>query len=170
MPQVHLKVSVTNASPPYLAAVPDPGTGYFTRVLGTLVGVFMPRNATYESSRLDGKPLDATLHLPKVAGVRNRKYVEGTMSLNRGATGTLEVDYRTAQAADVVSPGSMVYELSVDPQDLVVPETLHVSVTWPTGFRPAGALPHGWKASATGATYAGSVPVGLAWEIPLLKG
>jgi hypothetical protein len=167
--QVHLRVSVTNASPPYLAAQPDPGTGYFTRVLGTRIGVFMPRKATYQSAQLDGKPLHATLHLPKVAGVRNRKFVEGTMSLDRGRTGTMGVDYRTPQAAEVLSPTSMVYRLDVDPQDLVVPETLHVTVTWPAGFRPSGPLPAGWKASAKGASYAGSVPVTLAWEIALTK-
>jgi hypothetical protein len=164
---VHLKVTVTNASPPYSAAEPDPGVGYFTRLLRTRIGVFMPRHATFRSVRVDGQPVDATLHRPKVAHVRNRKYVEGTMSLDRGQQDTMDVYYRTPRAADVLSPDSMVYQLSADPQDLVVPETLHVSVTWPPGFHPSGPLPSGWTETGTGATYSGSVGVQATWAIPL---
>jgi hypothetical protein len=167
--QVHLHVDVTNASPPYTQATPDPGEGYFTRLLGTRIGVFLPRHATYQSSELDGKPFHPTLHLPKVAGVRNRKYIEGTMSLPRGSSGTMDVDYSEPRAADVVTRSSLVYRLSVDPQDLVVPETLHVHVTWPAGFRPSDALPHGWQATAGGATYNGSVAEMGDWEIALTK-
>ena len=82
-----------------------------------------------------------------VAGVLNRKYVEGTLSLQRGQTGTMDVDYKVARAAQVVSSDVMVYRLSVDPQDLVVPETLHVTVTWPPGFRPSDPLPSSRRAS-----------------------
>ncbi|MGC4112622.1 MAG: DUF4012 domain-containing protein [Nocardioides sp.] len=167
--RVHLQVAVTNASPPYTGTEPDPGTGYFTRVLGMRLGVFLPRHATYTGSELDGKPLKAVVHRPKVAGVRNRKYLEGTLTLQRGQSGTMGVDYRE-QAAQVVSSSSLVYQLSVDPQDLVVPETLHVRVTWPSGYRPTGALPSGWHATATGATYDGPVAVQLDWQIPLSKG
>lgn len=168
--QVHLHVAVTNASTPYSGAQPDPGTGYFTRVLGTRIGVFMPRHAGYQSAELDGRPLHATLHRPKVAGVLNRKYVEGTMSLQRGQTGTMDVDYRATQAAQVVSSHAMVYRLAVDPQDLVVPETLHVDVTWPPGFTPSDPLPSGWSATATGATYSGTVATTQSWEFPLTRG
>jgi hypothetical protein len=167
--EVHLRVSVTNASPPYTAAEPDPGVGYFTRLLRTRIGVFMPRKATFGSVRLDGAPVDATLHRPKVAHVRNRKYVEGTMSLGRGRHGTMDVDYKAPRAAEVLSPTSMVYRLSADPQDLVVPETLHVQVTWPPGFHPTGPLPSGWVATGSGATYSGSVAVQESWAIPLTR-
>jgi len=168
--QVHLAVTVTNASPPYTAAEPDPGFGYFTRLLRTRIGVFMPRNATYESTVVDGKSMHSTLHRPKVAHVRNRKYVEGTLSLQRGRSGTVDVDYRAPRAAEVLDQHSMVYRLSVDPQDLVVPESLHVRVTWPAGYHPSGPLPSGWRQTATGATYAGSVAVQQTWEIPLTQG
>ncbi|HEX3932869.1 MAG TPA: DUF4012 domain-containing protein [Nocardioides sp.] len=167
--RVHLHVAVTNASPPYSGTEPDPGSGYFTRLLGTRVGVFMPRHATYRSAELDGRPLRAVVHRPKVAGVLNRKYIEGTMSLQRGQTGTLDVDYRATQAAQVVSGDSLVYQLSVDPQDLVTPETLHVHVIWPAGFRPSGPLPSRWSATATGASYSGTVAVQHSWQIPLSK-
>ncbi len=168
--QVHLHVAVRNASPPYEQAEPDPGIGYFTRLLGTRIGVFLPRHADYESAELDGKPVSPTVHRPKVAGVRNRKYVEGTLSLQRGQTGSMDVDYQVPRAADVESSTSMVYRLAVDPQDLVTPETLHVQVTWPSGFHATGALPRGWTATANGATYNGSVAIAGSWEIPLSKG
>lgn len=167
--RVHLHVAVTNASPPYTGALPDPGTGYFTRLLGTRIGVFMPRHATFRSAELDGTPLPAVVHRPKVAGVRNRKYIEGTMSLQRGQTGALDVDYRATQAAQVVSDNQLVYQLAADPQDLVDPEILHVRVFWPAGFRPTGPLPSGWRATATGATYSGTLSARQSWEIPLSK-
>jgi hypothetical protein len=105
-----------------------------------------------------------------VAGVRNRKYVEGTMSLQRGQTGTMAVRYRVPKAAEVVSSDSLVYRLSVDPQDLVVPERLQVRVTWPAGFHPSTGLPRGWKPTKDGATYSGRVSVQDLWEIPLARG
>jgi hypothetical protein len=165
--QVELGVRVTNASPPYAGIPPDPGRGYLTRVLGTRVGVFMPRHATYESTAVDGKAAHPTLHRTKVHTVRNRKYVEETLTLQRGQTGMVEVDYQAPKAAEVVSPHSLVYRLDVDPQDLVDPEVLHVRVVWPSGYRPSDALPAGWSPTATGAAYSGTVDVRRSWAIAL---
>jgi hypothetical protein len=67
--------------------------------------------------------------------------------------------------------GTMTYSLDVDPQDTVVPETLTVAVTWPTGWTPSSALPPGWHATGeTGARYAGPVTQALSFQIPLTKG
>ena len=167
--QVHLHVSVTNAAPPYTLPVPDPKFGYTTRYLETRIGVFMPRHAALHSASLNGKPWHPTVHLPYVVGVRNRKYVEGQMMLNAGQTQTLDVSYEADRAAQL-SGSTMTYYLDVDPQDLVVPETVHVTVVWPQGYRLAGALPTGWKATSTGATYAGGVASITSWAIPLTKG
>jgi hypothetical protein len=168
--RVRLHIAVTNTAPAYVSPVPDPKVGYTTRYLSARVGVFMPRHATYHSARLDGRTFDAVVHLPKVATVRNRKYIEGQMLLDHGQTGTMDVSYTAARGAEVTDPHSMVYTLSVDPQDLVTPEVLHVNVTWPAGYRPIGPLPAGWRATAKGATYGGSVPVQVTWAIPLSKG
>ena len=168
--QVHLHVTVSNEAPPYTGPAPDPKTGYTTRYLVTRLGIFMPRNATFGDAEVNGKPYGAKLHLPRGAHIRNRKYVEGTMLLNAGQTNTMDVTYGLKDAAEVGSPSSMTYLLDVDPQDLVVPEALHVTVIWPAGFHPVDALPAGWKATATGATYTGIVADRGSWAIPLAKG
>jgi hypothetical protein len=109
------------------------------------------------------------VHLPDVVGVRNRKYVEGQMLLNAGQTQTLDVSYQAAQAAQL-SGSTMTYYLDIDPQDLVTAEIVHVTVTWPEGYRLGGALPTGWKPTSTGATYTGSAASIASWAIPLTKG
>ncbi|HEY3528331.1 MAG TPA: DUF4012 domain-containing protein [Nocardioides sp.] len=168
--RVHLHITVRNEAPPYTLPVPDPKAGYTTRYLLTRIGVFMPRNATFGDAEVNGKTYGAKLHLPTVTGVRNRKYVEGTMMLNSGQSSTMDVTYAVKNAAEVVSPSSLIYHLDVDPQDLVVPENLRVHVVWPTGFHAGGDLPDGWKATATGATYTGVVADKASWAIPLAKG
>jgi len=168
--RVHLHIAVKNDAPAYTGPAPDPKVGYDTRWLATRIGVFMPRNAGFRDAQVDGRPDGGKLHLPKVAGVLNRKYVEGTMALDSGQSGVMDVDYRVARAAEVTSGSTMTYHLDIDPQDLVVPETLQVTVRWPAGYRPAGALPSGWKATSGGATYSGEVRDRGSWEIPLTRG
>jgi hypothetical protein len=167
--QIHLHVSVTNGAPPYALPGADPQFGYATRYLSTRIGVFLPRHAEVESTALNGKPWHPIVHLPDVPTVRNRKYVEGQMLLNSGQTQTLDVSYEARQAAQV-SGSTMTYYLDIDPQDLVTPEIVHVTVVWPKGYRLDGALPTGWKATSTGATYTGSAASITSWAIPLTKG
>jgi hypothetical protein len=167
--QIHLHVGVTNGAPAYVGPVPDPQFGYTTRYLETRIGVFLPRHAAVLSASLNGKPWEPVVHLPDVVGVRNRKYVEGQMMLNSGQTQTLDVSYEADQAAQL-SGSAMTYYLDVDPQDLVTPETLRVTVVWPKGYRLDGALPSGWKATSTGATYSGSASTITSWAIPLTRG
>ena len=71
-------------------------------------------------------------------------------------------------AAEVTSDSTMTYQLDVDPQDLVDPETLDVSVTFPKGWS-ATSLPDGWQATANGARWKGPVHDKLHVEIPLEK-
>ena len=168
--QVHLHISVRNDAPTYALPVPDPKTGYTTRYLQTRIGVFMPRLAEYGSTRVNGQPLAATIHRTKVASVLNRKYVEGQMMLDSAQTNTMDVTYRTPHAADLTTAGTMVYTLTAEPQDLVTPEALRVNLTWPDGYRPTDPLPTGWKATAKGATYTGSVADQTTWQIPLAQG
>jgi type II secretory pathway component PulM len=168
--QVDLQVEVTNGAPPYTLPTPDPKTGYSTRYLGTLVGVFMPRHSTLGAVRINGRPAHVKVHVPKVATVRDRKYVQGQMMLNYQQTNTMDVTYRADQGAQVLDSSHMVYSLTADPQGLVTPEVLHVTVIWPEGYHPTGPLPEGWRTTATGATYTGTLAEVSSWQIPLAKG
>ncbi len=63
----------------------------------------------------------------------------------------------------------MTYHLDIDPQPTVVPENVTVHVTWPTGWSSAGALPDGWKATATGASYDAPVTDVQSFSLPLAR-
>lgn len=168
---VHLNVTVANQAPAYALPAPDPRTGYLTRYLGTSLGVFLPNHARLKSATVDGKPFDATIHVPHVAGVHNRKFFVRSMMLDSGQSSTVAATYTVPHAADLTSSGAMTYQLAVDTQDLVVPQTLHVTVTWPQGWSPSAALPAEWQASGgTGARFQTSVGKGLSFAIPLSRG
>ncbi len=164
-----LHVKVDNQAPPYSLPGEDPGFGYDTGVLGTLVGVFLPRHASLESAHVNGKPVQVHVHVPTVATVTNRHYLQRPLLVDQGKSATFDVSYRLQHAADVLGPRAMVYHLDVDPQDLVNPETLHVAVTWPEGYHPSGALPPGWRSASNGATFDGPVSASTAWRIGLTR-
>ena len=163
---VHLGVDVTNAAPPYTLPTPDPKVGYDTRYLQTFIGVFLPRFATLGPVTADGAPYTPVVHRPKVPTVLNRKYFQYETTLPQNTTAKLGADYTVPFAAEMTSRSTMTYRLDVDPQDLVDPETLDVSVTFPKGWS-ATSLPDGWHATTHGARWQGAVPTTLHLEIPL---
>ncbi len=166
--RVHLEVDVSNGAPPYTLPVPDPKTGYTTHYLGSRIGVFLPRFVKLGDVSTDGAPYAPNVRRPKVPGVLNRKFFTYSVLLAPGRTATVAADYTVPFAADVTSDNTMTYSLDVDPQDLVTPETLKVSVAFPTGWS-AVSLPTGWRATAKGATWHGPVATKLHLEIPLKK-
>ena len=165
---MRLDVGVSNLSPPYTLPVPDPQSGYSTRYLGALLGVFLPHSATMGPVTADGAPYSPTMHRTRVHHVVNRKYFVYSTLLARNATAKLQAHYTVPAAAEVTSDHTMTYRLDVDPQDLVDPEVLAVSVTFPPGWS-ANSLPEGWTATADGARWRGPVATGLRFEIPLQK-
>ena len=166
--KVRLGVGVSNLSPPYTLPVPDPQSGYSTRYLGALLGIFLPHAATMGPVTADGAPYTPRIHRTRVHHVVNRTYFVYSTMLARNATAQLQAHYTVPTAAEVTSDRTMTYRLDVDPQDLVDPEMLAVSVTFPPGWT-ATALPDGWKATAHGASWKGPVPTALRFEIPLQK-
>jgi hypothetical protein len=164
-------VTVANDAPPYALPVPDPATGYTTRYLGTALGVFLPHHTVLEGVYVNGIPYHPVVRLPRVPGVYDRRFFATPMMLDYGQSSTVNVRYKVPNAAQLTSATAMTYQLDVDPQDLVVPETLKVSLTWPSGWTPTSALPAGWLAAGTnGASYQTSVGTKLAFEIPLANG
>lgn len=163
-----LQVKLTNAAPPWSQPTPDPKTGYTTSWLGTLYGIFLPRHSQLGPVVADGASVTPTLHVPKVLHVKNRKYFLHKALLDSGQSSTVSASYVVPHAALVNPDGTMTYRLDVDPQDLVVPEVLHVTVRFPAGWS-ATSLPPGWKATSGGATFDGPVTTALSFEIPLSK-
>ncbi len=165
---VHLRVDVKNGAPRYALPTPDPKIGYDTRYLGALVGIFLPRHAQLGTVSADGTPFKPVVHHPAAPHVLNRRYFQHPFLLDSGESGRLDADYTVPRAAVQDSDRTMTYVLDVDPQDLVYPEALQVSVTFPTGWTST-SLPDGWQATSTGARWKGHVPTKIHVEIPLEK-
>ena len=165
---VHLRVDVKNGAPTYTLPTPDPQVGYDTRYLDALIGIFLPRHAQLGTASADGTPIEPAMHHPRAPHVLNRRYIQHRVLLNSGEHARLDAHYKVPSAAVKNADGTMTYALDVDPQDLVYPEALTVSVTFPTGWTST-SLPHGWKATSTGAHWAGHVPTKMHVEIPLEK-
>jgi hypothetical protein len=163
-----LQVKLTNTAPTYSQPTPDPKIGYTTSWLGALYGIFLPRHSQLGPVVADGTPVTPTLHVPKVLRVKNRKYFLHKTLLNSGESSTVTASYVVPNAAVLNTDGTMTYRLDVDPQDLVIPETLHVAVRFPAGWS-ATSLPPGWKATSDGAVFDGPVTTALSFEIPLSK-
>ena len=145
--------------------MPDPKIGYDTRYLGAVIGVFLPRFALLGDVTADGAPYSPTTHRPRVHGLQNRRYFAYKTLLPRDQSANVGADYTVPFAAEVTSKSTMTYELDVDPQDLVNPESLEVSVTFPKGWS-ATSLPAGWQPTAHGAHWKGPVPVEAALRDP----
>ncbi len=162
----HLHVTITNAAAPYSLPGLDPQTGYATSWLGASIGVFLPNHPVVGRVAANGKPFKAHLHKTQVPFVHNRPYFHHGIMLDAGQSATIDARYVVPQAAVVNSDGTMTYRLDVDPQDLVVPETLRVAITWPQGWSPT-SLPSGWHSTSGGAEYDGPVSTALSFEFPL---
>jgi hypothetical protein len=168
--QADLRVKVSNEAPAYDLPVPDPRVGYTTRYLGALVGVFFPRDTPVASIRVNGKPAERSVFVPKVRTVTNRDFVQRSILLNAGQSRTLRARYEVPRAADVIDPRTMTYRLDVDPQATVVPQVFHLHVIWPDGFSPTRALPDGWQATDDGAQFDGPITTITSWAIPIARG
>jgi hypothetical protein len=167
---VRLRVKVHNGAPPYTLPVPDPRFGYTTRYLGAFVGFFLPDGVHQPTVRVDGSPYHVFFQKPHVKGVHNRRYFHTVIALNAGQTATTDVHYSEPQAAAVGSDGALTYRLDVDPQDTVVPETVRVVVTWPSGYHPT-TLPTGWKDLGNGSAELDTTAADkLSYTIPLTHG
>ena len=166
--QVHLRVDTTNGAPPYTLPTPDPGVGYDTRYLGALIGVFLPRFVQLGTVSADGTPFNPFVRHSNAAGILNRKMFARKVLLDAGEQARLDADYTVPSAAVKNADGTLTYTLDVDPQDLVHPEALDVSVRFPAGWT-SSSLPDGWRATSTGARWTGDVPTRMHVEIPLEK-
>ena len=135
---VRLQVHIHNNTPPYALPGADPRTGYSTRWLFASIGVFLPKGATVTKAAVRGKPFDFV-----VGDYFGRPFVRRTVTFPPQSLGDLVLEYDVPSAA-VEDTGSLTYRLDVDPQGMVIPEALNVTVTWPKGYVVTD-LPDDWR-------------------------
>jgi len=165
---VHLGVDVKNGAPAWTGPGAAPRNGYYTPYLDTTMAFFLPRLAQLDKVSENGVPYHPYVRHPHSPGVVNRKFFAKHIVLNSGQSTRLDASYVVPSASVRNSDGSLTYSLDVDPQDLVIPETLTVSVVFPDGWS-SPALPTGWHATADGARWTGSVAKALHFQLPLEK-
>jgi hypothetical protein len=142
---VTLTVTVQNPSPPYVhgepGVAPDPHFGYYTRWAGNSVAVFLPRDAqVIGQATIRGLPFK-----PVVRSVSDRPYFYRKVTLEPAGQAVLVVKYHVPAAAKVGADGTLSYRLDIDPQSLVAPEAVSVTLHIPQGY--AAELPPGWTAT-----------------------
>ena len=144
---VTLRVDIHNDSPPYVQPVPDPGEGYFTRWNDLTVMPFLPSGATFDSATVDGRPVSTSQR-----DFFGRYVIRPAIRFAPQARHYLEVTYDVPAAA-VRRGDALAYRLDLDPQGMVDPQAVAVSVRFPRGFTPGDDLPDGWTSKGRVATY-----------------
>jgi hypothetical protein len=146
--QVHLTVTIDNNSPvftpPWTDNQPedpakDPHWGYYTRWAGNAVAVFLPKGATVEGEpTMRGIPFR-----PIIRSVMDRPYFYRKVTLEPNSKAVLDVTYTVPHAA-TVDGDAMTYRLDLDPQSMVGPEAVEVTLHLPEGYG-LSSPPLGWK-------------------------
>jgi hypothetical protein len=126
-----------NDSTPYPFRGRDPREGYSTRFATLSIAHFLPRGASNVLARVDDE-----LFEPRVGDFFGRPFVRRTVAFDPQATHVFALAYDVPRAA-VASGDELTYRLDVDPQGLVRPSAINVTVHLPTGYQ-AVDLPAGW--------------------------
>jgi hypothetical protein len=169
-----LSLLVENPSPPYVQQTPDPKAGYDTRWLGTSLSVFLPPHTQLGAVTADGEPVtDASLEqtATSIRGVVDRPVLRYSWLLAPHQSGKLTANYDVPHAAAVDrTTGNLTYQVALDPQDLVRPQSNAITLTIPDGYR-FGALPDGWSAtgSHTAVLWVPQLTESSSWQVPILK-
>jgi hypothetical protein len=146
--EVELTVTVDNASPPFTPPwtdnapddpANDPGWGYYTRWNKSAVAVFLPKGA-----EVQGEPTARGVPFrPIVRSVLDRPYFYHKIEFEPGEQVVMKVRYHVPSAA-TVDGDTLTYGLAIDPQSLVNPEAVAVTLHVPEGYGPS-STPAGWQ-------------------------
>lgn len=137
-----VEVEVLNDTPPYVAPVPDPQFGYFTRWAGMFLSTFVPDGTEVARASLDGQEWDGRLRR-----FRDHDYLVQQLLLEPGGRARLEVSYRVPDAVST-DDGELTYALAYDSQGLVNPQQLDITVRLPDGYSTT-SVPEGWTSDGT---------------------
>lgn len=135
--RVTATTQIHNDSTPYPFRGRDPREGYSTRFANLSVAQFLPRGAGNVVARVDDD-----FFTPHIGDFYGRPFLRRTVAFTPQATHQFAVAYDVPHAA-VVTGDDLSYRLDVDPQGLVRPSAINVTVHLPEGYEVAD-LPEGW--------------------------
>lgn len=155
-----LAVTVHNDTPPYSVPVPDPQFGYFTRWAGLFLSTFVPEGVELQQATVDGEPWDG-----RVRRFRDHDFLYSRQLLLAPESQTrFAARYRVPGAADA-DAGRLTYQLSFDPQGLVIPEQVDLMIALPEGYT-ATSVPEGWIVDGETVSFAtDGLDASQEWEI-----
>lgn len=154
-----LEVAVHNDTPPYAVPGTDPKSWYFTRWAGMALSTFVPGDAELEQVLIDGEDGGGRLH-----PFGDHQFLTRTMLLEPQQQTQVETSYQVPGAASA-DDGQLTYRLAVDPQGLVTPEQLTLTVTLPDGYT-ATSVPEGWTVDGDTLTFStDALDASEDWEI-----
>jgi hypothetical protein len=178
--RVRMQVDVANTAPPYQqqpfqARPEDPGRGYWTKILVSMLMVVLPDGAEAGQVTLDGDepegefPAGRRPAAPAEGRLEDgRQFIEIPMRVEREETSRVRLRYTKPGAAEV-DGDTMTYRLDYDPQGMVKPQALDLRVRFPEGWY-AEELPPGWQQTSQGARFSSPAQSpGEQWEIVLLQ-
>jgi Protein of unknown function (DUF4012) len=128
---------IHNDSTPYPFRGPDPRQGYSTRFATLSIAQFLPRGARNVAARVDEAFFE-----PTIGDFYGRPFLRRTVAFEPQASHDFAVAYDVPRAAAVAGDG-LTYHLDIDPQGLVRPSAISVTVHLPPGYE-AVDLPEGW--------------------------
>lgn len=128
--RVRLSITLDNDTPPYSGPGKDRRRGYATRYNKSAVLQLLPEGATLR--RLHVPSADGTVE-KKPQAYDDRPFYRHTLFLQGQEQETMTVEYDVPNAA-VVDGDTLTYRLVYDPQGMVTPQSLKVSVSPPDGF------------------------------------
>ena len=128
---------IHNDSTPYPFTGRDPRQGYSTRFATLSIAQFLPRGASNVLARVDQQ-----LFEPHVGDFYGRPFVRRTVAFRPQATREFAVAFDVPSAA-VRDGDQLTYRVAIDPQGLVRPSAVSVTVHLPAGYA-AVDLPDGW--------------------------
>lgn len=155
-----LDVQIHNDSPPYAQPFPDQRIGYFTRWLEVSIGAFLPAGAEVTGASVQGERSE-----PRTRDFYGRPFFSRNMLLEPGATGVMTATYRIPEAATLDEDGALTLPVALEPQGMVNPQAVRVTVTVPEGYTVA-SVPEGWTAAEGELTFStDALDSTLSWEI-----
>lgn len=135
-----LDVVLHNDTPPFVAPGPDPRDGYFTRWSDLAVATFLPRGTRVDDFSVGGQPWEG-----KLRRFYSHSFASEQTVIPPGGSASVESTYTVPQAAEVDDAGDLTYWLTVDPQGMVFPTSVEVTVHVPDGYHVT-EMPEDWSA------------------------